>query len=91
MHIIPQAARLSKAVRVYTNGNEEAAEAMRKAIEGTNLPATVESRRIAKFELKAPGSSTILVSLEGGEQNTEGFFVSLDRTPYHAMRVADLL
>ncbi|TPX17795.1 uncharacterized protein E0L32_002896 [Thyridium curvatum] len=74
MHIIPQAARLFKALRVYTNGDSEAAEALRKAIEATTLPATVESRKIARSALKSPGSSAFTVALEGGQQNTEGFF-----------------
>lgn len=65
------------AIRVYTNGDSEAAEALRKAIEATTLPATVESRKIARFAIKSPGSSTFTVTLEGGQQSTEGFFVSV--------------
>lgn len=70
------AGRLSKNIKIYTNGNEETAEALREQLKATNLPATVESRKIARMSLVSPGSSTsIALTLEGGEQRREGFLV----------------
>jgi hypothetical protein len=75
--------RLASSVNVYTNGNEAVAAEVRTALKSTKN-FRIENRRIKSLandpDVDGPGG--VLVTLEDGTVNKEGFIVSMLLFPY---------
>ncbi|KAL0936715.1 thioredoxin reductase [Colletotrichum truncatum] len=68
-HVSYMARPLAKQVTIYTNGNEEFASELSAS---SDAPWKVDSRKIIKMRM---GEGTkVIVTFEGGEEVTEGFF-----------------
>ncbi|KAK9784504.1 putative Thioredoxin reductase glit [Seiridium cardinale] len=68
------ASRLAGTINVYTNGNPELGAEIRVLLKSTKK-FTIENHKIIKFEKDpaVPGSAGVLVTLEDGTVNKEGF------------------
>jgi thioredoxin reductase len=73
-HVSPMAARLSKGVTVYTNGNVELSTSIRDALKSSSK-FRFEDRKIARYQLQN-GGPTVQITLEDGTVHTQGFAVS---------------
>lgn len=78
LHMAYMARRLAKKVVVYTDGADDVAEQVALLIKpGFNL--TIERRSIECLS-KGTGESDVIVHLEGGEQQTQGFLAHRPKT-----------
>lgn len=76
-HVARMANRLAGAVTVYTDGNDALGVATRADLKSTTR-FRVENRKIKSFaeDPDVPGEAGVLVTLEDGTVNREGFIVS---------------
>ncbi|KAI0891916.1 FAD/NAD(P)-binding domain-containing protein [Annulohypoxylon nitens] len=71
LHVTRNAARFTKLVTIYTNGDTSKIDEFKAAI-GLNAPFTVDSRRITKFTL-GPNQLGITLQFEDGTTKEEAF------------------
>jgi gliotoxin/aspirochlorine biosynthesis thioredoxin reductase len=72
MHIARMALRLVPNVTVYTNGNSKLGQEILTRSGQSGIK--VDERKITKLEA-GPGDSSVILTMEGGSQSTEGFLV----------------
>ncbi|KAI0470483.1 FAD/NAD(P)-binding domain-containing protein [Xylariaceae sp. FL0804] len=90
LHVARNAAQLTKAVTIYTHGDNSRTAELEAAI-GSVAPMTVDSRRIAKFVPRPPNKIGLTIHFEDGTTKDEAFLAHKPVSKLKSSFLADQL
>ena len=76
-HVGNNALQLAETLTIYTNGDAVMTAKVREALVNPDPRITLETRKIARLDMKSSDASDIIVTFEDGTTMTEGFIVSV--------------